>query len=503
MMAKLKGETNSAITFADLTRAPRRARFMTVVAVLFISALSTVSYLAVKTDGGTTEMDASAAKASNKAAQTEAPGKTIPFDDLTISKETDLASEPKLLAFGYVPSGYCLQTVATPEDSRRQASTNFVVPQKYYRGPAAQRLLVSVSTTNLDPGPDSPAKKTPVDINGTIGQTYTQGTGPITFLFLYFSSGKTAVNIVSTGIDQQELGAFARLLPLSWNENGPAIGTFTLPPGYEPFEPSNPNPNIAGAAITYVRCDNPAGVRRLTFVFNIHDNIENEFWPTPSPSPSPKRASAFPFSRGDIRFEGKRSEDGGGSTVISWAEGNTDFELASQLPKSEITRVLNELKDATALDFKTLADRVDDSTHVFSDGALLPTQGPNILKTIGMLSDGSSIRIRAAISGEKLCLVFSSPSAGAFRGLGCLGASVRPKLEQGNSTDGSTFSVEMVQSRIRALMTLPSGETKEIESFVDPRLPTLRVVVFRRGSTDPLPKLIQFIDETGKAIEEQ
>jgi hypothetical protein len=160
--------------------------------------------------------------------------------------------------------------------------------------------------------------------------------------------------------------------------------------------------------------------------------------------------------------------------------------------------VLKELKNATALDFKTLANQVDDSTHVFPVDQSLPKQGPNVLKTIGMLSDGSNIRLRSAIEHEKLCLVFSSPSVGAFNGIGCLGASLHPKLEQGNSTDGSTISVDVVQSSIRAFVTLPSGETKEIESFVDPRLPTLRVVVLRRDYTDPPPKLVQFIDETGK-----
>jgi hypothetical protein len=498
MTPKPKDETNSPIIFSDLDSSPRRDRFTMVIAVLLVSALGTASYLAFNKDSGTTKIDA-AAEASNAA-----EGPTLPSADSTadLTLRTDIVSAtgPKLLTFGYVPSGYCLQAVFSPEDSRRQTSTNFIVPQKYFRGPAAQRLLVSVSTTTLDSGPgDSTAKKILVDINGSIGQTYRQEAGPITFLHLYYSSGKTAVNILSTGIERKELAAFARLLRLTWDENGPAISTFTLPPGYEPFEPSNPNPYTTGAALTYVRCDNPVGDRRLTLVFNIHDNIEDEFWSTPSP----KVTSAFLFSRGDLRVEGKRSKDGGGSTVISWAEGNTDFEFASQLPNSEISRVLKELKDATALDFKTLASQVDDSTHVFPDGQSLQKQGPNTLKTIGTLSDGSNIRLRAAIKNEKLCLLFSSPSVGAFNGIGCLGASLRPKLKQGNSMDGSTISVGVVQSSIRAVMTLPSGETKEIESFVDPRLPALRVVVLRRDSTDPLPKLIQFIDESGKVIEEQ
>jgi hypothetical protein len=298
MTPKPKDETNGPIIFSDLDPSPRRARFTMMIAVLSVSALGTASYLAVNKDSGTTKIDAAAE------ASTAAERPTLPFDDLTadltLSKGIVSATEPKLLTFGYVPNGYCLQAVFSPEDSRRQASTNFIVPQKYFRGPAAQRLLVSVSTTTLDSGPgDSTAKKIPVDINGAIGQTYMQEAGPTTLLYLYFSSGKTAVNILSTGIERKELAAFARLLRLTWDENGPAIGTFTLPPGYEPFEPSNPNPYTSGAAVTYVHCDNPVGDRRLTLVFNIYDNIEDEFWLTPSS----KLASAFPSPA--VIFESK------------------------------------------------------------------------------------------------------------------------------------------------------------------------------------------------------
>jgi hypothetical protein len=238
----------------------------------------------------------------------------------------------------------------------------------------------------------------------------------------------------------------------------------------------------------------------LTLTSNIHDNIASEFWPNSRPT----KKKGFKFLRGDITMAGMQAKDAEGYSSIAWPEGDTEFALESQLSKAEAVKVLKQLKDATHADFTALEDLVDDATHVFSDGQRFPTTGANAFKTVGTLNDGSKIRLRAAPKDNTVCLLVSSPWAGAIRDLGCKIASPKPTLDQnGQLEDGSVLSVEVVPSSVRAVMRFPSGKTKNIESFVDPRLPSLRVIIFHRRATEPLPERIQFVDETGKIIGQQ
>jgi hypothetical protein len=477
-----------AITFSGLPSTPQKTNALTVIGMLLISALATTGYLAFGGDKNPTvpENPSTAATKATKDQETEPPNDSAQLEVL------NSAVKPKLLTFGYVPNGYCLQSVLSPENAQRNA-LHSVSTQKYYRGTGAQRLMVSVGT-QLDAGFGDTA--TAINVNGFRGQVHRQGT----LLSLHFAQESASVFLISTGVTQPELEGIARSISLTWDENGPALGSIALPLGYEVFEPTNPNPYFAGAALTYVSCKNPTGSRRLTLTSNIYDNVDSEFWPNLRPT----KKTGFKFFRGDIAIAGMQARHAEGYSSIAWQEGDTEFALESQLSKAEANKVLKQLNDAAEADFTALEDQVDDATHVFSDGQQFPTRGANAFETIGMLNDGSKIRLRAAIKDNTICLLVSSPWAGAIRQFGCRIASPTPTIDQsGQLEDGSVLSVEVVPSSVRAVMHFPSGKTKNIESFVDPRLPRLRVIIFHRGATDPLPERIQFVDETGKVIGQQ